>query len=140
MRLREDGHDGLDQPAHQTGQAVRDDVTVRPATIDTYLSAVKDPQRAALQKLRRTIREIVPEAEECISYSIPAFRLGGRIVAGFAATAGGCSYYPFSGSTLRTLAGDLGGYTRTKSSLHFDPVKGLPRTLVRKLIRARLAE
>ena len=115
-------------------------MTVRPATIDTYLSAVKDPQRAALQKLRRTIREIVPEAEECISYSIPAFRVGGRIVAGFAATAGGCSYYPFSGSTLRTLAGDLGGYTRTKSSLHFDPVKGLPWTLVRKLIRARLAE
>jgi uncharacterized protein YdhG (YjbR/CyaY superfamily) len=79
----------------------------------------------------------VPEAEECISYAMPAFRLGGRIVAGLAATAEGCSYYPFSGSTLGTLAGELGGYARTKSALQFDPAKGLPRTLVRKLIRAR---
>lgn len=112
----------------------------RPATVGAYLAGVKGPQRAALQKLRRTIREIVPAAEECISYSMPAFRLGGRIVAGFSATAEGCSYYPFSGSTLRTLAGELGAYTRTKSSLHFDPAKGLPRALVRKLIQARLAE
>jgi len=115
-------------------------VKARPATISAYLAAVKGPQRAALQKLRRTIREIVPEAEECISYSMPAFRLGGRVVAGFAATARGCSYYPFSGSTLRTLTGELEGYTRTKSALHFDPAKGLPPALVRKLIRARLAE
>ena len=63
-----------------------------------------------------------------------------QIVAGLASTAEGCSYYPFSGSTLRTLAGEPGGYTRTKSSLHFDPAKGLPRAMVRKLIRARLAE
>ena len=112
----------------------------RPATIGAYLAAVKGSQRAALQKLRRTIREIVPEADECISYSMPAFRLEGRIVAGFAATARGCSYYPFSGSTLRTLADELEGYARTKSSLHFDPARGLPRALVRKLIRARLAE
>jgi uncharacterized protein YdhG (YjbR/CyaY superfamily) len=87
-------------------------VKARPATIGAYLAGVKGPRRAALQKLRRTIREIVPEAEECISYSMPAFRLGGRIVAGFAATTEGCSYYPFSGSTLHTLAGEVGGYAR----------------------------
>jgi uncharacterized protein YdhG (YjbR/CyaY superfamily) len=130
---------GWTSKAHQRWSGSRQ-MKARPVTIGAYLRAVKGPRRAALQKLRRTIREIVPEAEECISYSMPAFRVGGRVVAGFAATAHGCSYYPFSGSTLRTLAGELGGYTRTKSALHFDPGKGLPRTLVRKLIRARLAE
>jgi uncharacterized protein YdhG (YjbR/CyaY superfamily) len=111
-----------------------------PTTIDAYLAKVKGPQRVALDQLRKTIRAVVPQAEECISYRIPAFRLDGRIVAGFAATAKGCSYFPFSGSTLRTLADELGDYEQTKSSLHFDPAAPLPRTLVRKLIEARLAE
>jgi uncharacterized protein YdhG (YjbR/CyaY superfamily) len=112
----------------------------KPTTIDAYLAAVKGEKRAALDKLRKTILAIVPGAEECISYTIPAFRLQGRIVAGFAATAKGCSYFPFSGSTLRTLADELAGYEQTKSSLHFDPAKPLPATLVRKLVKARIAE
>ena len=109
-------------------------------TIDEYLSDVTGERRAALEKLRQTIRRIVPRAEECISYGIPAFRLDGRVVAGFAATNKGCSYLPFSGSTLRTLARELEGYGGTKSSLHFDPAKPLPATLVRKLVKARIAE
>lgn len=109
-------------------------------TIDEYLAAVTGERRAALDKLRKTIRSVIPKAEECISYSMPAFRLDGRIVAGFAATAKGCSYFPFSGSTLRTLASYLKGYGGTKGSLHFDPAKPLPATLVRKLIKARIAE
>ena len=112
----------------------------RPATIDAYLSRVKGERRTTLDSLRRTIRAIVPEAEECISYGIPAFRLGGRIVAGFGATARGCSYYPFSGSTLVTLARDLTGYEGTKSAVHFGPDRPLPVAVVRKLIRARIAE
>jgi uncharacterized protein YdhG (YjbR/CyaY superfamily) len=112
----------------------------RAETIDDYLSTVKGPRRAALGTLRRTIRAIVPRAEECISYRIPAFRLDGRIVAGFAATAKGCSYFPFSGSTLGTLSRELEAYEQTKSSLHFDPGKGLPNSLVRKLLRTRIAE
>jgi uncharacterized protein YdhG (YjbR/CyaY superfamily) len=112
----------------------------KPTTIDEYLATVKGEQRAALEKLRKTIRKIVPKAEERISYAIPAFRLDGRIIAGFAATAKGCSYFPFSGSTLGTLADELEGYEMTKSSLHFDPAKPLPATLVRKLIKARIAE
>ena len=111
-----------------------------PETIDAYLATVPPTTRAALAKLRATIRSIVPKAEECISYRIPAFRLDGRIVAGFAATAKGCSYFPFSGSTLRTLADDVAEYDQTKSSLHFDPAEPLPRRLVRKLIKARIAE
>lgn len=112
----------------------------KPKTIDDYLANVKGEKRAALDRLRKTIRAIIPNAEECISYRIPAFRLDGRIAAGFAATKKGCSYFPFSGSTLRTLASDLKGYRGTKSSLHFDPAKPLPTALVRKLIKARIAE
>jgi len=112
----------------------------RPETIDDYLARVEPARRAALRKLRKTILTVVPAAEQCISYSIPAFRLGGAVVAGFAATKSGCSYFPFSGTTLGTLAGDLASYSRTKSALHFDPARGLPVTLVRKLLRARIAE
>jgi uncharacterized protein YdhG (YjbR/CyaY superfamily) len=97
-------------------------------------------KRAALGKLREAIRSIVSKAEECISYRIPAFRLGGAVVAGFCATAKGCSYFPFSGATLGTLADDLREYDQTKSSIHFHPNKPLPVTLVRKLIKARIAE
>jgi uncharacterized protein YdhG (YjbR/CyaY superfamily) len=113
-------------------------VKKKPADIDEYLAGVDEPRRALLQRLRRTIRSIIPRAEECISYGIPAFRLDGKIVAGFAATKSGGSYYPFSGKTLRTLARDVEKYAGTKSALHF--TTPLPATLVRKLLRARLAE
>jgi uncharacterized protein YdhG (YjbR/CyaY superfamily) len=115
-------------------------VRSRPKDIDGYLAAVEPRRRATLQKLRRTIRKIVPKAVECISYSMPAFRMDGRVVAGFLATSKGCSYFPFSGSTLGTLAADVAGYSRTKSALHFAADKPLPPALVRKLIKARIAE
>jgi uncharacterized protein YdhG (YjbR/CyaY superfamily) len=110
------------------------------ATIDEYLATVSGSTRAALDELRKTIRAIVPDAEECISYRMPAFRLAGRIIAGFCARKDGCSYFPFSGTTLRTLAKDIAGYEHTKSSLHFDAEAGLPPSLVRKLLKARIAE
>jgi uncharacterized protein YdhG (YjbR/CyaY superfamily) len=114
---------------------------MKPAkTIDAYLESVTAEQRAALKKLRAQIRAIVPRAEECISYRLPAFRLDGKIVAGFAARAKACSYYPFSGRTLRTLAKDVAGYDKTLGALHFDAKKGLPTPLVRKLLKARIAE
>lgn len=108
--------------------------------IDDYLAKLGADERTALDKLRKTIRSIVPRAEECISYGMPAFRLDGEVVAGFQATAKGFSYYPFSGTTLRTLADDLRDYDKTKSALHFGPDEPLPAALVRKLIRARIAE
>jgi uncharacterized protein YdhG (YjbR/CyaY superfamily) len=109
-------------------------------TIDEYLAGVSADRHALLQQLRKTIRSIVPEAEECISYRIPAFRLRGGIVAGFCARREGCSYFPFSGSTLTTLAGDVADFQRTKSALHFDRDKPLSAKLVRKLIKTRMAE
>jgi uncharacterized protein YdhG (YjbR/CyaY superfamily) len=108
--------------------------------IDAYLTDVPPKSRALLRALRKTIHAILPEVEECISYQLPAFRWGGRVVAGFAATSDGCSYYPFSGSTLGTLESDLEGYSRTKSALHFGAGKPLTAGLVRKLLEARIAE
>jgi uncharacterized protein YdhG (YjbR/CyaY superfamily) len=112
----------------------------KPSTIDDYLAKVKGAQRRALDELRALIRSLLPKAEECISYGLPAFRLDGEVVAGFAATAKGCSYYPFSGSTLASLAAELDGYSMTSGALHFTPERPLPRALVRKLLKTRRAE
>ena len=112
----------------------------KPATMDDYLARVTGNSRVALDKLRGLIRKAVPDAEECISYAVPAFRLHGTVIAGFAATRAGCSYFPFSGSTLATLGEDLRGYDKTKSALHFSPDKPLPARLVRKLLKARIDE
>ena len=112
----------------------------KPTTIDAYLATVRGDQRLALDRLRSTIHAILPDVEECISYSMPAFRVTGHVVAGFLATAKGCSFYPFSGTTLATLADDLVGYDKTKSALHFDPASPLPKALVRLLLATRIAE
>jgi len=112
----------------------------RDPAIDAYLAAVPAKNRALLTALRTRIHALVPGVEECISYRLPAFRYQGRIIAGFAATSKGGSYYPFSGTTLKTLAPDLEAYSRTKSALHFSADKPLPATLVGKLLEARIAE
>jgi uncharacterized protein YdhG (YjbR/CyaY superfamily) len=111
----------------------------KPKSVDDYLSALPSPQRAVLSKLRSQIMRVLPRAEACISYSMPAFRVDGKVVAGFLATAKGFSFFPFSGTTLATLASDLNAYSQTKSALHFT-ARGLPQPLVRKLLLARLAE
>ena len=108
--------------------------------IDAYLARATPESRALLRALRKTIHAIVPGVEECISYGMPAFRLRGKVIAGFQATAKGCSYYPFSGRTLATLGDTVASFERTKSALHFGREKPLPATLVRKLLRARIAE
>jgi uncharacterized protein YdhG (YjbR/CyaY superfamily) len=108
--------------------------------VDEYLRAVDEPKRDTLEALRRTILEIVPEAEQGISYRMPAFRIRGKVVAGFAAFKDHLSYLPFSGSVLGNLRDELQGYTMTKSSLHFPVDRPLPKPLVEKLIAARLEE
>jgi uncharacterized protein YdhG (YjbR/CyaY superfamily) len=108
--------------------------------VDSYLDDLEEPKRTTLQELRRTILEIVPEAEEVISYRVPAFRLHGTVIAGFAAFKNHLSYLPFSGSVLDRLADELDGYTMTKSSLHFPVDRPLPKALVKKLIAVRLAD
>jgi uncharacterized protein YdhG (YjbR/CyaY superfamily) len=108
--------------------------------VDEYLRGVEEPGRSTLQTLRRTILEIVPDAQEVISYRVPAFRVDGETVAGFAAFKNHLSYLPFSGSVLSQLADELDSYAMTKSSLHFPVDRPLPKALVNKLINARLAQ
>ena len=108
--------------------------------VDAYLREVEEPKRSTLETLRRTILEIVPQAEQVISYGVPAFRVDGKTVAGFAAFKDHLSYLPFSGSVLRQLADELDGYTMTKSSLHFAVDRPLPKPLVKKLLAIRLAD
>ena len=108
--------------------------------IDEYLGGLEEPKRGTLRALRRTILEIVPQAEQVISYRVPAFRVDGTVVAGFAAFKDHLSYLPFSGSTLSAVGDELGGYTLTKSALHFPIDCPLPASLVRRLIETRLAE
>src|SRR5437660_11282327 len=108
--------------------------------VDAYLAALEEPKRATLEALRRTILEVVPDAEQVISYRVPAFRVGGKTVAGFAAFKDHLSYLPFSGSVLGKLADELEGYAMTKSALHFPVDRPLPKALVKKLIRVRLAD
>jgi uncharacterized protein YdhG (YjbR/CyaY superfamily) len=111
----------------------------KPKTIDDYLAGLSPDKRAALQKLRKTIRAAAPEAEESISYQIPAFRQNGVLV-GFGATADQCALYPFSGTTVAAHKADLEGYDTSKGTIRFQPNKPLPAALVRKLVKARLAE
>lgn len=108
--------------------------------IDDYLGGVDEPKRGTLEALRRVILELLPEAEEGISYRVPAFRVDGKVVAGFAAFRGHLSYLPFSGSILEQLEDELAGYARTKSSLHFPIDRPLPKSLVKRLIELRTDE
>ncbi len=108
--------------------------------VDEYLEHLAEPQRNALEHLRRTILAIVPDAEQGMSYNMPAFRIDGKVVAGFAAFTNHLSYLPHSGSVLATVAPDIAGYTATKGSLHFTPDAPLPAALVEKLIGAKRAE
>jgi uncharacterized protein YdhG (YjbR/CyaY superfamily) len=109
-----------------------------PKTFDGYLAALIPRQRAALERLRKAIRSAAPKAEECISYGVPAFRLNGKFLVALAAAAKHCSFYP--GSALQALKVDLKAYDTSKGTIHFQPDRPLPNALVRKLVRARIAQ
>ena len=111
----------------------------KPKTIDEYLAALSDDKRAALEKLRKTIRAAAPKAEECISYQIPAYRQNGMLV-GFGATAKHCAFYLMSSSTVEVHKDALKDYDTSKGTIRFQADNPLPAGLVRKLVKARIAE
>lgn len=111
-----------------------------PQEIDSYLAALGEPERTALEELRRSILAVIPDAEQCISYGMPAFKVGGKTVAGFAAFKNHLSYVPHSGSVIEKLAEDLASYQSTKGSLHFAVGEPLPSGLVKKLVITRMQE
>jgi uncharacterized protein YdhG (YjbR/CyaY superfamily) len=112
----------------------------RTTTMDAYLASLPPAQRAALEKLRQDIRAAAPLAEEGFSYGLPAFRLDGRPLACFAAAANHCSLYPMSANVIRLHADDLARYETSKGTIRFAAEKPLPATLVRKIVKARMAE
>ena len=111
---------------------------VATAEIDAYLAALDEPKRAALEQLRRDILAVIPDADQGISYGLPAFRVQGKVVAGFAAFSRHLSYLPHSGSVFGRLEKSLEGYEHTTGSLHFPIDAPLPAELVRALVTTKL--
>ena len=109
------------------------------AEIDAYLAGLEEPKRSTLEALRVSILAVVPGAAQGISYGLPAFRVEGKVVAGFAAFKNHLSYLPHSGQVLSSLGDAVAGYKQTPGSLHFAIDEPLPDELVRRLVEAKLA-
>jgi uncharacterized protein YdhG (YjbR/CyaY superfamily) len=108
--------------------------------IDQYLADLEEPKRSTLQGLRQTILEVVPEAAEGISYKVPAFRVDGKVIAGFAAFKNHLSYLPHSGSVFPLLRDEVASYKTSNGALQFPVDTPLPKPLVERLIRVRIAQ
>ena len=109
------------------------------AAIDAYLATLPADQRAALQRLRETIRAAAPEATEKINYGIPMFMLGRGLV-GYNAAASYCTFQVMSPAVVEAHAAELSSYRTGKGSIQFTPDKPLPAALIKKLVKARIAE
>ena len=109
--------------------------------IETYLAGLEEPKRSTLGQLRQTILSIAPDAEQGLSYGAPAFKLGGKAVAGFSASKSHLSYLPHSGTVLQSLdPGLLADYEFSKGALKFPVDKPLPESLVEQLVAVRRQE
>ncbi len=115
-------------------------MTDTPRTIDEYLASVPDTKREALEKLRKIIIDTIPDAQECISYHMPAFRLHGRMLLGFAAAKNHCSLYPWSSSAIDVFVDELSDFSTSKGTIRFQPDKPIPDDLIRKIIDYRISE
>ena len=127
------------QPRPKTQQVIAR-ARGKPASVDEYLARVSEDKRAALEKLRGMIRSLVPKAEECLSYGLPAFRLNGRPLIALGAAEHHCALYPMSSTTIKMHQKELKHYETSKGTIRFQPDKPLPAALVEKLVKARLAE
>src|SRR5580700_6551619 len=99
------------------------------AEIDTYLANLAEPKRSTLEQLRKTILEVIPEAEQCISYGVPAFRVRGKVIAGFAAFKNHLSYLPHSGSVFPELQEELASFGKSTGALRFPIDQPLPKEI-----------
>jgi uncharacterized protein YdhG (YjbR/CyaY superfamily) len=108
--------------------------------IDQYLEALEEPRRTTLAQLRQTILDALPEADQGISYGVPAFKVRGKTIAGFAAFKNHLSYLPHSGSVFPLLKDELRGYSTSSGALRFSIDEPLPAPLVHKLIAVRLQQ
>lgn len=106
--------------------------------IDKVFATYPAEQRKTLEVVRQRILEVIPDAQQCIKYGIPTFAINGKGVAGLAGNKGYCSYYPYAGSVLNKIP-EISEWSQTKSALHFPNDKPLTKTLVKKLVKGRLA-
>jgi uncharacterized protein YdhG (YjbR/CyaY superfamily) len=111
----------------------------KPRTIDEYLAPLSKERRDALEQLRRAIQSAAPGAEECISYQIPGFRLGGKLLVSFGAAAKHCAFYP-GARPVEAHKDELKAYETSKGTVRFRADSPLPAALVRKLVKTRIAE
>jgi uncharacterized protein YdhG (YjbR/CyaY superfamily) len=109
-------------------------------SVEDYLAALPKEQRAALEKLRTTIRAAAPEATETISYQMPAFKQDGRFLVSYAAFKDHCSLYPASYAVMETLGEELKPYLSGKGTLRFHADEPIPAGLVKKIVQLRLKE
>jgi uncharacterized protein YdhG (YjbR/CyaY superfamily) len=108
--------------------------------VESYLAAVPEPHRSTLEKVRAAIRSVVPkETTEEISYGMPSFRYKGGLVA-YAAFKAHCSFFPMSGSLVEEYADELKAYKTSKGTIQFPVDKPLPAPLVKKMVKARIAQ
>ena len=117
-------------------------MTMTPADVDEYLATIPEEPRAALQQLRRAIKSAAPKAVETISYKMPTFKYDGRLLVSFAAFKDHCSLFPIGPTIIEAHTKELEGYAAAagKGTLRFSASKPLPSALVRKLVKARIAE
>ena len=113
---------------------------LKPKDIDAYLAPLPADQRAALTTLRKMIHAAAPGAEECISYRLPSFRLNGRLLVCFGARTNHCAFYPMSSTTVKAHKAALTRYETSQGTIRFQPDRPMPASLVRKLVKARIAE
>jgi uncharacterized protein YdhG (YjbR/CyaY superfamily) len=115
-------------------------MTPKPTTIDQYVATFPDDKQVVLDKLRKTIRAAAPKAEEAISYAMPAFTLDGQTLIWFAGWKHHYSLYPVSPELLRAHGIDPEGYEFSKGTIRFPAAEPLPYDLVKKIVKARIAE
>ena len=110
------------------------------AEVTAHLKKFDKSQRDALQAVRLTIAEVLPDSEEVIKYGIPTFTVNGKGIFGFDGFKNHNSLFPYSGSFNETFKDELKGYELTKSAIHFEVDKPFPKTLLKKLVKARLKQ
>jgi uncharacterized protein YdhG (YjbR/CyaY superfamily) len=132
--------DGEQRACDSTAQAhILPLIPNKPTNIDEYLARVSNPQRTALEKLHRDILAVAPSAEEYISYGIPSYRVGSKLLVSFGAAKKHCAFYP-GAHPIRVHADELKGYDLAKGTIRFSADKPMPSALVKKLVKTRLAE
>lgn len=114
----------------------------KPETIDAYLALQPVAMRAALVGVRVIVNDILPDAEEVISYAMPGHRIGKKVIAGYAGFTHHCGFYPHSGGIIPAFAEELDerGFRHSKSGVLFTPTHPLPRDLIERIVAARLIE